>query len=208
MQLVATQSSRKRQIYDSARSPVVERYALSMVQQRTIYASLAASTVVFATLLYSHFTSPIPESLEFPPVGIEIADSDKATQRLAGALRFNTVSSSTAENHVLHPGEFDKLHKYFRSSFPLVFKKLKVQEVRALQRVSTKSRELSAGTILLSVTRCITGINAPSLCIVFCTRIACTSSVKLSTSDLLAVLPLHLESHCQLSNKFAALLLF
>lgn len=64
-----------------------------------------------------------------PPGDIQIRDAQGAAERLAGCLRYKTVSVTSAENHAQDKKEFKGLHKFLRRSFPLVFQKLEVKEV-------------------------------------------------------------------------------
>lgn len=64
---------------------------------------------------------------------ISFVKPQEVAQRLAGALKYRTVSARSADNHALEPGEFKALHKYLRKNFPLVFKKLEVTEVQTLR---------------------------------------------------------------------------
>ena len=62
-------------------------------------------------------------------VDVPLTDLDAAVERFAGVLRFKTISSKTATNHVEHPEDFKALHKYLRKQWPLVFQKLQVNMV-------------------------------------------------------------------------------
>ena len=50
-------------------------------------------------------------------------------RRFADTLMFNTTSASYAENHVLHPEEFQKMHKHLQASWPKVHETLTLTKV-------------------------------------------------------------------------------
>ena len=50
-------------------------------------------------------------------------------RRFADTLTFNTTSATYAENHVLHPEEFQKMHKHLQASWPKVHEKLTLTKV-------------------------------------------------------------------------------
>lgn len=70
--------------------------------------------------------------LAFPPVEVNLDDGEAAVERFAGILTFRTISDIGAENHVIHPEEFQNLLDYLKASFPAVWASLTVRHVGPL----------------------------------------------------------------------------
>ena len=60
---------------------------------------------------------------------VTLSDPDGAVKRLAGTLRYRTVSVNSTDNHARDPEEFKGLHTYLRQQWPIVFDALEVQKV-------------------------------------------------------------------------------
>ncbi len=65
--------------------------------------------------------------LEVAPIPVLSLDENAVAARLAASLRFKTISSD--EKPEQNAEEFDKLHKYLETSFPLVHANLKREQV-------------------------------------------------------------------------------
>lgn len=70
--------------------------------------------------------------LAFPPVDVKLDNGEAAVKRFAGILKFRTISDIKAENHVIHPEEFQNLLGYLKASFPDVWASLNVRHVSSL----------------------------------------------------------------------------
>jgi len=80
----------------------------------------------------THITVDISDQISYGKtdrVHVELVKPELAIAHLAEILKFKTVSSDAADNHVELPGEFQKLHRSLRKQWPNVFKILKVQQV-------------------------------------------------------------------------------
>ena len=64
-------------------------------------------------------------------VHVDLVKPESAIKHLAEILKFKTISSHTAENHVESPKEFQGLHQTLRKQWPSVFKALRVDVVRS-----------------------------------------------------------------------------
>lgn len=123
------------------RSEIRARDALTCrMEHRTLSASagliIAAAALAFC-YPWSNFLSPhkdAPGIIERENDGInydpiQFSDPASVLQRLAGTLKFETISDTAAHNHAKYPKEFKGLHKHLRQSFPLIYRKLEVREV-------------------------------------------------------------------------------
>lgn len=96
----------------------------------TLLCALATVIVLPATrFIQQERYAESGSALTWARVDIPLTNLDAIVERFAGVLRFKTISSKTATNHVEHPEDFKALHKYLRKQWPLVFQKLQVNTV-------------------------------------------------------------------------------
>lgn len=99
----------------------MKRFLLRLIQ--TILALLVLLIIAVAVNTL-RFQSRQLDVAPVPPVSL---DENAAAARLAASLRFKTISS--AEDPAQNAEEFDKLHAYLETSFPLVHANLKREQV-------------------------------------------------------------------------------
>ena len=82
----------------------------------------------------THHSADISDETKFAypsKVHVDLVKPELAVKHLAEILKFRTISSHKAENHVESPKEFQGLHRTLRKQWPSVFKALKVDVVRS-----------------------------------------------------------------------------
>ncbi len=92
-----------------------------------LFQILAAALVLLLAAVAINTLRFQSRQLEVTPIPAVDVDENAAAARLAGSLRFRTVSS--AEQPEQNAAEFDKLHAYLQASFPRVHASLKREEV-------------------------------------------------------------------------------
>ncbi len=113
---------------------------------------LVASVIAFyfpaVKLLSNENFTETAYSADWTKLEIALSNPDAAVKRFAGILRFRTISSKTAENHIEYPEDFRGLHKYFRQQWPLVFQKLQVTTVSqfCIQKYCDTFKQNSCGS--------------------------------------------------------------
>src|SRR6059036_2073661 len=100
--------------------------ALSRTMKRILVALLVAVLVLAAIVLERTFTfrSRQPQAA---PVAVEPLDTAALAQRLAGALRFKTISFQDSSQ--FDAREFDGFQRYLRTTFPKLHAALKLEKV-------------------------------------------------------------------------------
>lgn len=63
------------------------------------------------------------------PSGDNNGGGPDAVARFAKTLTFPTISSIGASNHVKDPETFQALHDYYREAYPIIWQKLKAEQV-------------------------------------------------------------------------------
>src|SRR5689334_6624821 len=95
---------------------------MKRVLQALVLIVLVLAVVAILRTLSSHSLQP-----EVTPVAAEPLDTEALAQRLAGALRFKTVSFQDSSQ--FDPREFDGLQRYLRTTFPRVHAALALEKV-------------------------------------------------------------------------------
>src|SRR5439155_21570819 len=100
--------------------------ALSRTMKKSLVALLVVLLVLAAVALERTYTfrSRQPQAA---PVAVEPLDTAALAQRLAGALRFKTVSYK--DSTLFDAREFDGFHRYLRATFPRLHAALKLEKV-------------------------------------------------------------------------------
>ena len=94
---------------------------------RRVLLTLALIVVVLATVTLERTASFRSRQPEVIPVAVEPLDTAGLARRLAGALRFKTVSFQDSTQ--FDAREFEGLHRYLRDSFPKLHAALKLEKV-------------------------------------------------------------------------------
>src|SRR2546429_2629380 len=89
--------------------------------------ALALVVVVLAAVTLERTVSFRSRQPQVTPVAVEPLDTTALARRLAGALRFKTVSFQDSTQ--FDAREFDGLHRYLRDSFPKLHAALKLEKV-------------------------------------------------------------------------------
>ncbi len=94
---------------------------------KRVLLTLALIVVVLATVTLERTASFRSRQPEVIPVAVEPLDTAGLARRLAGALRFKTVSFQDSTQ--FDAREFEGLHRYLRDSFPKLHAALKLEKV-------------------------------------------------------------------------------
>ena len=94
---------------------------------KRVLLTLALIVVVLATVTLERTASFRSRQPEVIPVAVEPLDTAALARRLAGALRFKTVSFQDSTQ--FDAREFEGLHRYLRDSFPKLHAALKLEKV-------------------------------------------------------------------------------
>src|SRR2546423_12669942 len=89
--------------------------------------ALAVIVVVLAAIALERTASFRSRQPRVARVAVEPLDTAALARRLAGALRFKTVSFQDSTQ--FDPREFEGLHRYLRDSFPKLHAALKLEKV-------------------------------------------------------------------------------
>src|SRR5213593_3209116 len=100
--------------------------ALSRTMKKSLGALLVVVVILAVIVLERTFTfrSRQPQTA---PVAVEPLDTASLAQRLAGALRFKTISFQDSSQ--FDAREFDGFHRYLRATFPRLHAALKLEQV-------------------------------------------------------------------------------
>jgi len=94
---------------------------------KRVLLTLALIAVVLATITLERTASFRSRQPQVIPVAVEPLDTAALARRLAGALRFKTVSFQDSTQ--FDAREFEGLHRYLRDSFPKLHAALKLEKV-------------------------------------------------------------------------------
>ena len=96
-----------------------------------ILSSLLIVALAVLGVWLSSLIAPASHPLLLPSssTDLDIERTSEVIERFAGMLRLKTISSTRREHKAKYAQEFKALHRYMRSSWPIVFQKLQVQEV-------------------------------------------------------------------------------
>src|SRR5437879_694126 len=94
---------------------------------KRVLLTLALIVVVLATVTLERTASFRSRQPQVIPVAVEPLDTAALARRLAGALRFKTVSFQDSSQ--FDAREFEGLHRYLRDSFPKLHAALKLEKV-------------------------------------------------------------------------------
>src|SRR5947208_11635616 len=94
---------------------------------KRVLLTLALIVVVLATVTLERTASFRSRQPQVIPVAVEPLDTAALARRLAGALRFKTVSFQDSTQ--FDAREFEGLHRYLRDSFPKLHAALKLEKV-------------------------------------------------------------------------------
>src|SRR2546421_9995880 len=89
--------------------------------------ALAVIVVVLAAIALERTASFRSRQPQVIPVAVEPLDTAALARRLAGALRFKTISFQDSSQ--FEAREFEGLHRYLRDSFPKLHAALKLEKV-------------------------------------------------------------------------------
>jgi carboxypeptidase PM20D1 len=99
-----------------------------MLLKKVALAVLLLTAGLAAAVAFKTAATP-SRQLAVTPVDLPAVDAAAVSQRLAGAVQIQTVSSDT--DVALNSAEFDRLHAYLAALFPLVHSRLKLEQFGA-----------------------------------------------------------------------------